>query len=211
MIPKASKKGIETKPNKVTTGPFERLKDMVMGLFSKLFGAAKSPKDDRDDYGTLFMPPSAEAGALLAVMTEEEKSNFTDLLRHLQEWYESVAEKGPISFHPEARAGLWGIALAKIAEHYRDIGRNDKALFFTSAAWNLSKYPIFAYNVAVLSTEAGDLKHAQTLLEIYLAEYGNVLTSPSLRLMNPEITAEELEDLAKSARARLAAIKSQLE
>lgn len=182
-----------------------------MGLFSKSFGAAKNPKDDREDYGTLFMPPSSEAGALLAVMTEEEKSNFTDLLRHLQEWHESIAEKGPLSFHPEARACLWGVALAKIADHYRGIGRNDKALFFMSAAWNLSKYPVFAYNVAVLSMEAGDLKHAQTLIEIYLAEYRNVLTSTSLRLMNPDITVGELEDLAISARARLAAIKSQLE
>jgi hypothetical protein len=186
------------------------MEDMVMDLFSKLFGAAKNPKDGRDDYGTLFMPPSSEAGALLTVMTEEDKSNFADLLRHLQEWHESVAEKSPLSFHPEARACLWGVALAKIADHYREIGRNDKAIFFMSAAWNLSKYPIFAYNLAVLSTEAGDLKHAQPLLEVYLAEYRNVLTSPSLRLMEPDITAEELEDLAKSARARLDAIKSQL-
>lgn len=152
-----------------------------------------------------------EGGALLAAMTEEKKYNLTDLLRHLQEWHESVTKTAPLSFHPEARARLWGAALAKIADHYHDIGRNDKALFFMSAAWNLSKYPIFAYNVALLSAEAGDLKHAQTLLETYLAEYRNVLTSPSLRLVNPDITIGELDDLAKSARARLAAIKFDLE
>jgi hypothetical protein len=172
-------------------------------------GLANKPTEDRTDNGTLFTPPSAEAGALLEAMTEEEKYNFTDLLRNLQEWHESVMEKGSLSFHPEARARLWGIALAKIADHYHEIGLNDKALFFMSTAWNLSRYPVFAFNVAVLSTEAGDLKNARTLLETYLAEYRNILTSPSLMLMNPNITLDELEDLAKSARARLTAIKSQ--
>jgi hypothetical protein len=183
--------------------------DMNMSLLGKLFGGAKNPKEDRSDYGTLLVPPSAEAGALLAAMTEEEKTNFIDLLRHLQEWHESVV-KGPLSFHPETRACLWGTALAKIADHYHEIDRNDKALFFMSAAWNLSKYPVFAFNVAVLSMAVGDLKHAQTLLETFLAKYQSVLTTPTLRLVNPDITAGQLEDYAKSARARLAKIKSQL-
>jgi hypothetical protein len=178
-----------------------------MGLLNKSFGTGHSAKDNLDDYGTLSKPPSAEAGAILAAMTKEEKFNFSDLLRHLQEWHESVAEKSPISFHPEARASLWGAALSKIADHYRDIGQNDKALFFMSAAWNISRYPIFAYNMASWSIEAADERHAKTLLETYLAEYRKVLTTPALRLVNPEITEDELEDLAKSARAWLATIQ----
>ena len=174
-----------------------------MGLLAKLFGASKGAQKDRGDYGTLAMPPSAEAGALLAAMTDEERLNFADLLRHLQEWHESVAETDQLSFHPEARALLWGAGLAKIADHYREVGRNDEALFFTSAAWKLSRYPVFAFNLAVMSFEAGDVKGARTLFQTYLAEYRNVLTSPSMRLINPNITAEELETLARSARANV--------
>jgi hypothetical protein len=182
-----------------------------MGLLNKLFGTGKNAKDDgtRDDYGTLSKPPSAEAGAILAAMTEEEKFNFNDLLQHLQEWHESVAEKGPISFHPEVRASLWGAALSKIADHFREVGQNHKALFFMSAAWNISKYPIFAYNMALLSIGAADERHAKTLLETYLAEYRKVLTNPALMFVNPEITEDDLEDIAKSARARLATMQSQ--
>jgi hypothetical protein len=156
------------------------------------------------------MPPSAEAGALQAVLTEEEKTNFINLLRHLQEWCDSGSEEGPVSFHPQARALLWGAALAKIADHYRSICRNEKALFFVSAAYNLSQHPFFAYNLAMLSAEAGDLKHAQTLLETFLAQHQNMLTSPLLKLVNPDITTKELENMVKSARVTLASIKSQL-
>ena len=184
---------------------------VAAGLFIWLRARSKSratdPKEYRGDYGRLSMPPSPEAATILSSMTEEEKLNFRDLLGRLQEWHESIAEKGPLSFHPEARASLWGTALAKIADHYREIGRNDRALFFTSAAWNLSRYPVFAYNVAMLSIETGDVIHAKNLLETYLAEYRNVLTSSSLRLVNPEVTADELERLAKSARTKLAALQ----
>lgn len=182
----------------------ERLKAEVRA------GATKNPKEDRSDYGSLFIPPSAEAGALQAALTEEEKTNFIDLLRHLQEWYDSSSEEGPVSFHPQARTLLWGAALAKIGDHYRSIGRNDKALFFVSTAYSLSQHPFFAYNVAILSAEAGDLKRAQTLLETFLAQHQNMLTSPLLKLVNPDITTGELEDMAKSARATLASIRSQL-
>ena len=150
-----------------------------MGLLGKLFGATKDTQQDRSDYGTLAMPPSAEAGALLAAMNDEERLNFTDLLGHLQEWHESIAETDQLRFHPEARAVLCGAGLANIADHYREAGRNDKALFFTSAAWELSRYPVFAFNMAVMSSEAGDVKGARTLFQAYLAEYRNVLTSPS--------------------------------
>jgi hypothetical protein len=181
-----------------------------MGLLDKLFGTGKNSKESRDDYGTLSMPPSAEAGALLAAMTNEERFNFKDLLRLLQEWHESVVKKGSLNFHPEARASLWGAALGKMADHYLEIGRNDKAMFFLSAAWNISRYPFFAYNMAMLSIGAGDVKHARTLLQTYLAEYQKVLTSPTLMLVNPEITKDDLENAAKSARLKLAAIQSHL-
>lgn len=170
----------------------------------------RNQQDDRSDYGSLLMPPSAEAGAIQAAMTDEEKANFIDLLRHLQEWYDSGSEEGPVSFHPEARALLWGTALAKIADHYHSTNRPDKALFFCSTAYNLSQHPFFAYNVAMLSVAAGDLKRAQTLLETFLAHHQDMLTSPRMRLVSPDITAEELEDMAKSARAKLAWIKSQV-
>ena len=67
----------------------------------------------------------------------------------------------------------------------------------------LSGYPVFAFNLAVMSSEAGDVNGARILFQTYLAEYRNVLTSPTMRLVNPNVTAEELETLARSARARL--------
>ena len=33
-------------------------------------------------------------------------------------------------YHYEVRAELWGVALAKIADHYRDVGDLPRALFF---------------------------------------------------------------------------------
>jgi tetratricopeptide (TPR) repeat protein len=182
-----------------------------MGILNKLLVAKKDQQNDRSDYGSLLMPPSAEASAILAAMTDEEKNNFVDLLRTLQEWYDCGSEEGPVSFHPEARAHIWGTALAKIADHYYSINCHNKALFFSSTAYNLSQHPFFAYNVAMLSVAAGDLKSALTLLQTFLAHYQDMLTNARMRLVSPEITAEELEDMAKSARAKLAWIKSQLE
>lgn len=164
--------------------------------------------DYRGDYGPLSLPPSEEAKAILSSMTDIEKFNFGDLLSRLQGWHESVAERHPLNFHPEARASLWGTALAKIADHYREVGRNDRALFFMRAAWSLSKYPTFAYNAALLllSVDARDIVTAGALLQTYLTEYRKILTSPVLRLVNPEVTEEELERIAQTARARLAAL-----
>jgi hypothetical protein len=164
-------------------------------------------KENRNDYGTLSMPPSAEAEAILTAMTEEEKFNFNNLLQHLQNWHKSVGGIGQLNFHPEVRASLWGTALAKISDHYQDIGQNDRALFFMNAAWNISRYPIFAYKMALLSIEVGNVKHAKKLLKTYLSEYQNVLTSATLMFVNPEITKDELENLAKSARSKLATIQ----
>jgi len=186
------------------------LEGMNMGLLSKLFGATKNQMEDRSGYGSLIMPPSAEAMALQTALTEEEKSNFIGILQHMQEWYESGTKERPVSFHPEARARFWGLALSKIADHYHDIGRNDKALFFVSSAWNISQHPFFAYNLAMLWVDAGDLKGAQPLLETFLAQHQDMLTSPLLKLVTPDMTEGEVENMAKSARATLASIKSQM-
>jgi hypothetical protein len=82
----------------------------AMELFRKLFGSNKPSVDKnyRGDYGNLFLPPSAEAGTILWSLNEEEQANFKGLLNCMQESYESAGQKGPISFHPEARASLLG-------------------------------------------------------------------------------------------------------
>jgi hypothetical protein len=160
-------------------------------------------EQSRGGYGSLLVPPSTEAATVLASMTEEESLNFKDLLERLQEWHESAVGKGSLNFHPEARASLWGTALAKIADHYREIGRNERALFFANAAWTLSRYPVFAFNVGILAMAAGDTSRGKNCLQTYLDEYPKVLTTPSLRLVAPEVTEEELERLAKIARSKL--------
>jgi HAMP domain-containing protein len=183
----------------------------VVGFFIWRRSRSKSRSADalekRDDYGTLSMPPSPEAQIILSSMTEEENLNFRGLLGCAQEWHESVLEQRPLLFHPEGRAALWGAALSKIADHYHEIGRNDKALFFTETAWNLSKYPVFAYNAAVLRRESGDLIQAAQLFHAYLETYPGLMKSYTLMLVNPEVTANELEEMARVARARLSAMK----
>lgn len=153
------------------------------------------------------MAPSQEAEAIAASMTQEEQVNFRDLLGRLQEWHESGVQEGPLSFHPGARALLWGVALAKIADHYRETERTDRALFFTNAAWILSRYPVFAYNAGMLSIEAGDTDRGKQFLKTYLDEYSRILTSSSFKLVAPEVTSEELEHLAERARNELAALQ----
>lgn len=111
--------------------------------------------------------------------------------------------------HPQARASLWGAALAKMADHFRETGHDDRALFFVGAAWNISKHPIFAFNAALLSFNAGDTMRAKSLLQDYLAAYQGVLKNSALMLASPEISSEDLETLAVSARSRLAAIEGQ--
>jgi len=170
------------------------------------------PKQWRDDYGTLSMPPSDEVKRLLSSMTEEEIFNFKDLLGRLQAGHESRRRVSPLHFHPEARAVLWGTALAKLADHFHEIGRKERALFFTEAAWKLSMYPLFAYNAALLASEAGDARQARSWFLIYLAEYQDALRNPVLKLVtedDPEVTASRFEAFAKSARARLATMQSQ--
>lgn len=152
------------------------------------------------------MAPSREAEAIASSMTQVEEVNFRDLLRRLQEGYEGEAQKGPLSFHPDARASLWGVALAKIADHYRETEQNDRALFFANAAWLLSKYPVFAYNAGILSIEVGDIDRGKQYLKTYLDEYSSILTSRLFELVAPEVTPDELERLAESARHKLAAL-----
>jgi hypothetical protein len=134
---------------------------------------AKSPEEYRGDYGNLFMPPFPEAESFLSSMTKDERLNFNQLLRRFQEWYEPEAGR-PITFHPETSAAYWGQALAKIADHYRDVEDDMRAIFFFTSAWNISKYPVFAYKAGMLSIHAAEETAAGLcLLESYLAEYGN--------------------------------------
>ena len=185
-------------------GAAERIREKYR---AKLLNSSQNKErtGDWDDYGTLSKPPSDEANAFLSSMTGEEKLNFHSLLGLLQE-----SVPAGMILHPEARASLWGAALAKIADHYRATGRNDRALLFMETAWSLSKYPVFAFNAALLSLSVNpaDVTHARTLLQTYLAEYQNVLAKPVLMLVNPEFTATQLEDVAMFAREELAALQS---
>ena len=176
---------------------------LLLWLWSK---PQPDPKEYRGDYGNLFKAPSHEAEAILTLMTLQERLNLKELLDLLQQSLESAVEKGPLSFHPDARAAHWGTALAKIGDHYYNTGRTERALFFARAAWHLSKYPVFAFNAGILSIEMGDVADGRSLLEAYLDGYPEVLTSPALRLVNPEVTTDELESLAERAKARLAAL-----
>jgi len=130
---------------------------------------------DTSDYGPLSEPPSDLASTILSAMTDEERSNLLDLLDRLQDWHESVSENRGLLFHPEARAALWGTALARMADHFREIGQNQRALFLMGAAWNISKYPVFAFNAALLCLSCSDLSRARSLFEDYLFTYQNVL------------------------------------
>lgn len=163
---------------------------------------------DTSDYGTLLKPPSDLASTIVSAMTDEERSNFWDLLGHLQSWHESASDEPGLIFHPEVRTALWGAALAKIADHFREIGQPERALFFMGAAWNISKHPVFAFNAGLLSLSCGDLNRARTLFSAYLSDYANVLRNPSLMLVDPTITPDELESIAASARGRIAELQA---
>jgi hypothetical protein len=182
-----------------------------MGLFKNPFRARENVTEGIAEYGPLSMPPSAEAAATLAMMSEEDKMNFRELLRRLQEWLESHAENNQsVKVHSEGRGAFWGIAFGKIADHYRDIGRDDKAMFFASTAWNVSKFPVFAFNTGLFAFLAEDYERARTLLQTYLSEYRKILTDPKWNTFwkstGVEWTEDELEKLAESARAKIAAI-----
>ncbi len=183
---------------------------IILGIWSGMKESRKKenvPQDFRGDYGPAKLAPSADAKSILTSMTEEERSNFDDALAHLQKWYDSTAgDKGPVSFHPEGRAVLWGTALAKIADHFHQIGRDDRALFFTDSAWKLSKYPVFAFNAGILSMALGDHVKAKRLLVAYLNEYQKVLATSSFQLIDSKITTNELERMAQNARTRLSAL-----
>jgi hypothetical protein len=182
---------------------------------------AVDPKEYKGDYGTLFMPPSPDATSILPLMTEEERINFNGLLKHMQETSESISETRPLHFDPNSRTALWGVALGKMADHYFEVGRTDpgypnrldrphadRALVFMTAAWKLSKYPVFAFNAGILSANLGDVAAAQTWLQTYLSEYHHAEISPLLKSSETNISPDELEELAIAARKRLADMTS---
>jgi len=163
---------------------------------------------DTSDYGPVSMSPSKEAEVILELMSTDERSNFNDILARLQDWREKSAGQSGIIFHPEARGCLWGLALAKLAEHYMEKHLTERALFFMGAAWTISKYPVFANNAALLSISVGDNVRAKNLLQGFLSNYKAVPETQTFRLIEHQITLDELEAIAISARARLAAIES---
>ena len=106
---------------------------------------------DVSDYGTVSMPPSDEAAATLLSLTEGEKLELNEVFNALQSRQDSIWGASGTLLHPKARSALWGSAFAKISDYYHARGRNDRAFFFMQAAWNISKYPVFAFNTALLS------------------------------------------------------------
>jgi hypothetical protein len=176
-----------------------------MELFRKFLGSAKLSVDKhyRGDYGDLLLPPSAEAATILWSLNKEELLNFKGLLNCAQESYERAGQQGPVKFHPDARASLWGAALSKLADHYLDIDLTDRAFFFSMSAWSISTNPIFAYNSGILAIALGEGVKGRNLLQIYLDSYKSVITNPTLMLATPDFTADEFERLATDARKRL--------
>jgi hypothetical protein len=139
-----------------------------MELFRKLFGSAKASvdKDYRGDYGNLLLPPSAKAVTILRSLNEEERVNFKGLLNCAQEWYESAGRQGPISFHPDARASLWGAALSKLADHYLENDQTGRAFFFSLSAWSISTNSVHAYNSGIVAIALGNVVEGKSLLQI---------------------------------------------
>ena len=160
---------------------------------------------DVSDFGTADVPPSHHALTILAAMTTDEKLNLHDVLKDLQRRMETISKTPGLLLHPEVRSGLWGKAIAKVSDHYYEVGNYDRALFLMEAAWNLSKYPLFAVHTALLKAQAGHLAQAKGLLENYLAEYRNV-RSATMNSVYPFISESQLESVTRSAGVTHAAI-----
>ena len=159
-----------------------------------------------DDYGDALMLPSSHAQSVLDRMTTEERFNLTDLLKRLQGWYGTDSEGREVRFHPEMRGVLWGMALAKLADHFRGAGNNKRALFFMESAWNVCRYPVFAWNAALLAIELQESTILERFLHSYLAEYPTALSNQLFTLIDPELSREKLDDYAASARAILSSL-----
>jgi hypothetical protein len=157
---------------------------------------------DVSDYGTLSMPPSDDAAGILWFLTEKERTDFDDILRRRQARVDRAIGAAESFLHPEARACFWGSALAEIAASYDALGDKVRALFFMDAAWDISRYPVFAFRTALLylSVDPKNPIRARTLFQSYLDGYRDVLSRPTQVLINPQITEAELEGLARAAR-----------
>jgi hypothetical protein len=163
----------------------------------------KDPKDYRGDYTSVFRAPSNDAKAIASLMTDEERANFNALLARLQQWHEGAAGNGSVKFHPEARALLWSSALAKIADHYQEIKQYERGYFFANAAWTLSRYPLFAFNAGLHSIQIGEIDRGKQFLNLFLDTYKSITTTPTFRLVDPDVNTDQLEDLAQKARSKL--------
>jgi hypothetical protein len=160
---------------------------------------------DVSDYGTELVPPSEEAMLILAEISEGEKINLHALLHSLQSRMEKVSGTPGIILHPTTRACLWAQALAKISDHYYEVGNGERTLFFIESAWNLSRHPIFGVQLGVLLLKAGNVEGARYFFQNYLADYQNCLKG-SNHVVNPFITQKDLEYLAARVREKLVVI-----
>jgi len=160
---------------------------------------------DVSDFGTADVLPSERAMSILAAMTTEEKLNLYGVLQDLQRRMEIMSKTPGLLLHPDVRSGLWGKAIAKISDHYFELGDYQRTLFFMEAAWNLSRYPLFAVHTALLKARFGQLAEARSMLENYLAEYRNV-RSATMNFVYPFISENQLESVARSARETRATI-----
>jgi hypothetical protein len=76
-------------------------------------------------------------------------------------------------------------------------------------AWEVSHYPLFANNAALLSIATGEIDRVKNLLESFLNEYKNVLKNEVfVAIIGRAVTPATLENLAMSARKRLLAIEA---
>jgi hypothetical protein len=198
------------------SGSFINLINEVKKEFAKLTEAKAEATSqsvaagqvDTSDYGPAMMPPSHEAKMLLGRLTEKDRGGLLELLELLQADLEQGSNNAGVNLHPEARACLWGLSLAKLGDVYGEANSAEKASFFMTAAWNISRYPIFANNAALLAIANGETQRAKGLLEDYLSSYKSALANQMFTLIDPNQSAEELERLARSAELRLAAINA---
>lgn len=193
--PSERRPAASAKPTQTADGQYESLDDPIV-------------KEKLKNYGPLSIPPNEQAQRILLAMTEDERLNFSSLLRRLQEWNESQLPNHEVVFDVEARATLWGSALTQIAGHYREIEEYERGLFFASAAWQLSKHPIVAYKFALSTLDRGNVEEARHSFRTFLAEYRRALSDPKLLLANPELTEQGLEEMVQSARSLLVKMES---
>ncbi len=170
-------------------------------------GRAQTDEFDNSDYGPADMPPSPDAQSIRDQMTTTDKSTFDEFLARFQwEQQKKHGDRG-MALHPEARACVWGLSFFKIADVHRAAQDSQGALYYTLAAWETSRYPIYANNAALLCIAAGDNSRAKELLLAFVDQYKASLRNSVFKMvMGDGIPPQVLENVAVSARKRISAI-----